>query len=133
MAAVSGKSGTLKLGAATVAPIAQWKLELTSRHKAYAANDTGGAVKRLAGVDDASGSFQCQVSDSGNCPVRRGQQATAQFHLDASGANYYEVPIIIDRIGVTCDITGGAILAFAVDFSGNGPVSAHGIAAFAFA
>jgi hypothetical protein len=129
MAVLSGKAGTLKLAGASVTPVSNWKLSLTSNNKAYAANDTGGCKSRVPGVQDSSGSFECKVSDSGHCPVAAGDQVTAQLHVDGSGANYYELPIIIDRIQVDVDINDGQIMAFAIDFSGCGAATAHGIVA----
>jgi hypothetical protein len=129
MAVLSGKSGTLKLAGAVVTPISNWKLELTSDNKAYAANDTAGARKRVAGLKDSAGTLECKVSDTGHCPVERGEQVTAQFHVDGTANNYYEVPIIIDKISVDCDIQDGGIVAFVVAFSGDGAVTGHGILA----
>ncbi len=129
MPVISGKAGTLLLGGNTVSPISNWKLTITSNNKAYAANDTGGCKARVAGVQDCSGSFECKVSDSGSCPVGPGDQSTAQLHVDATGADYYQVPIIIDRIRVDVDINDGQIVAFAIDFSGNGTLHAYGILA----
>ena len=129
MAVLSGKNGTLTLAGAVVTPISNWKLALVSQNKAYAANDTGGAKCRVAGVADCSGSFECKVSDTGNCPVALGQQVTVQLHIDSTMNNYYEAPIIIDKIDVDCDIANGEIAAFAVSFSGNGAVTVYGILA----
>lgn len=129
MAVISGKAGTLKLAGNTVSPISNWKLTISSSNKAYAANDTGGSKARVAGVRDCSGSFECKVSTSGTCPVAPGEQPTAQFHIDGTGANYYQVPIIIDRVQVDVDINDGQIVAFAIDFSGNGALQAMGILA----
>jgi hypothetical protein len=129
MPVISGKAGTLLLGGNTVSPISNWKLTITSNNKAYAANDTGGSKARVAGVSDCKGSFECKVADTGNCPVGAGEQSLAQLHVDATGADYYQVPIIIDRIQVDVDINDGQIVAFAIDFSGNGPLQAFGVLA----
>jgi len=129
MAVLSGKAGTLKLGGGSVAPITHWKLTWASIAKFYAANDTGGAYRRVRGVEDSSGSFVHQVTQGGRCPVERGENVVAQFHVDGSGQNYYEASVIIDAIDVDCDIATGRLVAFAIQFSGDGPVSAHGILA----
>ena len=47
---------------------------------------------------------------------------SAQIARRRDGTDYYQVPIIIDRIQVDVDINDGQIVAFAVDFSGNGPL-----------
>jgi hypothetical protein len=129
MTALSGKNGTLKLAGSLVTPITDWNLELTCATKAYIANDTHGAAKRVVAGDDCAGAFHCRISGSGRCPVQRGDEAAAEFHVDSTGGNYYAVPIIIDRIGVRCDMSTGAALAFEVHFSGNGPVVEYGILA----
>ena len=127
MPVLSGKSGTLKLDGAVVAPIGNWKLLLTAHYKTYAATDTHGAVTRIAGPDDCSGSFDCKVTDDGHCPVARGQEVVAQLHVDGSGNNYYEAPVVVERIAVECDILTGEVVAFAVEFLGSGPVATHGV------
>ncbi|MGD0897984.1 MAG: hypothetical protein ABR915_09105 [Thermoguttaceae bacterium] len=129
MAVLSGKNGTLFLDATEVTPVVNWKLVTTSNNPDYAANDTGGWKKRAAGVRDASGSLEIKASDDGHCPVEEGDAPTLNLHLDGSGNNYYEVPAIIDKISVDVDISRGEIVAYVVDFSGNGAITRYGIAA----
>jgi hypothetical protein len=129
MAVLSGKTGTLKLAGKTITPITDWKMVWISEGRVYAANDTGGAVRRLPGLDDCSGTFDCRVSEGGHCPVARGDSVLAQFHVDGSGQNYYEVRIAIGSIALHCDIAKGGPLNFAMEFQGDGPVSAHGVVA----
>jgi hypothetical protein len=130
MAVLSGKNGTLKLGATVVTPISDWKLTLRSEQAAYVANDTGGAKRRLSGAEDCSGTFRCSVTDDGRCPVRRNQPVTAQFHVDATMDNYYEASIVVEAIDVECDISSGRVVAFTVTFNGDGPVTPHGVLDF---
>ena len=129
MAVLSGKDGTLYIGAGEVQPVANWKLRIVSNHRAYTANDTSGWKKRAAGAKDSSGSFRISVTDSGNCPVAEGDSVTLKLHVDDSGSNYYEVAVIIDRIDVATDIHGGNVVAMEVAFSGNGTVTPHGVLA----
>ena len=131
MAVLSGKNGNLYLGGAQVAPVSNWRLAVSSNNPNYAANDTGGWKQRAAGVRDSSGSFEVKVDDSGNCPVAEGDSAALELHIDASGNNYYAVAAIIDTIEVDVDISAGKIVAYIIDFSGNGPVTPHGVAATA--
>lgn len=128
MAVMSGKNGTLFLGENEVSPVTNWKLVATSDNPDYAANDTAGWKKRVAGVRDASGSFEVKVADDKQCPVEEGDSVSLALHLDATGDNYYEVPAIIDKISVDVDINKGEIVACIVEFSGNGAVVRHGIA-----
>ena len=129
MAVLSGKNGTLHISDDEVAPVANWKLSIGGNNPHYIANDTGGWRKRAAGAKDCSGSFEAAVEQSGNCPVEQGDSITLKLHADDTGNNYYEVPAIIDRIGVDVDINQGRIVAHAVDFSGNGPITSHGVLA----
>lgn len=127
MAVLSGKNGTLYLGTNEVSPVSNWKLVATSDNPEYAANDTGGWKKRAAGLRDASGSFEIKAADSQHCPVEEGDAAALKLHVDATGNNYYEVPAIIDKVSVDVDINKGAIVAYVIDFSGNGAMVRHGI------
>lgn len=129
MAVVSGKAGTLMLDGGAVTPLTNWKLHQESNVKSYAANDTGGALRRVCGPEDSWGRFECQATAAKRCPVERGESALAQFHVDASRENYYEVPVLIESVEVDCDIATGRPVAFAVQFHGDGPVVAHGILA----
>jgi hypothetical protein len=129
MAVLSGKNGTLFLGSTEITPVVNWKLVTSSNNPDYAANDTGGWKKRVAGVRDASGSLEIKASDDRNCPVEEGDTPTLALHLDDSGDNYYEVPSIVDKISVDVDINRGEIVAYVVEFSGNGPIVRYGIVA----
>ncbi len=127
MSVISGKDGTLKLGDGEVARVTHWRIEKTGRAKAYTANDTGGARRRVPGVKDCAGRFEIKASDSAGVPVEEGDAATLELHVDDSGANYYEVPAIIEAIRAEVDISEGTAVGHVVRFSGNGPIAAHGI------
>ncbi len=127
MSVISGKDGTLKLGDTEVTRVTHWKIEKTSGARAYTANDTGGAKKRVAGVKDCAGRFEIKAGDSDAVAVEEGDAVTLQLHVDDSGANYYEVPAIVDTIRAEVDISEGKTVAHVVTFSGNGPITPHGI------
>jgi len=129
MAVLSGKDGTLYVDDAEVTPVSDWKLSVTSDNPDYVANDTGGWKKRIDGVKDSRGSFEAKVDSGGNCPVEEGDAVTVELHVDATGNNYYKVPAMVDRIEVEVDINRGRIVAFVVDFSGNGAITPYGILA----
>lgn len=129
MAVLSGKSGTLYLGEDEVTPVSNWRLSIVSDNPDYAANDTGGWKQRAAGVRDCSGSFEIKVEDDGSCPVEEGDDVALKLHVDGTGDNYYAVPAIIDQIQVDVDINEGRIVALAIDFSGNGAITGHGVLA----
>ncbi|MHC4406023.1 MAG: hypothetical protein ACYTG0_40820 [Planctomycetota bacterium] len=127
MSVLSGKDGTLHLDGAEVTPVTNWRIEKISRNKAYTANDTGGAAKRVAGVKDCSGRFEIKVTDSAGVAVEEGDTPTLELHVDGSGANYYEVPAVVDRIRADVDVSNGTVIGYVIHFSGNGPVTNHGI------
>ena len=127
MAVLSGKDGTLYLGSSEVTPVSNWKLVAISNNPDYAANDTGGSKKRAAGVRDSSGSFEMKADGTGNCPVEEGDAVDLNLHVDGTDQNFFEVPAIIDKISVNVDINKGEIVAYIVDFSGNGAIVRHGI------
>ena len=129
MSFLSGKEGTLLLGDTQVGEITHWRIERIRRHRDYVANDTGGAKKRVAGVKDCSGRFEIKATDTDPLPVEEGNTVTLNLHVDASGANYYEVPALIDAIRTDVDISQGEVTEHVVSFSANGPVNPHGILA----
>ena len=129
MAVLSGKNGTLHLNGAQVAPVSNWRLAVTSNNPNYAANDTGGWKQRAAGVRDSSGSFEVKVDGGGHCPVAEGDSAALELHIDAPATTTTPSAAIIDKIEVNVDISAGKIVAYLIDFSGNGPVTPHGVAA----
>lgn len=127
MAVISGKDGTLYLDGSEITPVTNWTLVKLSENKDYAANDTGGARKRVSGIKDCRGTFEVKAADSQNVPCEEGDTATLKLHVDESGDNYYEVPAIIDQIEVDVDINRGEIVAYAIAFSGNGAIVPYGI------
>ena len=125
---MSGKDGTLYREGVEVVPVNNWKLSLDVSLHAYAANDTNATKRRVAGVEDSTGSFTVGVeSDAGACcPVTRGEHVTLQLHIDDTGNNYYEVPVVIGSFELDCDINDGGPLIWTVNFEGDGVVVAHG-------
>ena len=67
------------------------------------------------------------MDDGGHCPVAEGDAVTLDLHVDRTGDNYYSAAAIIDKIEVEVDIAAGKIVAYAVEFSGDGAVVPHGI------
>ena len=127
MSVISGKDGTLYLGDTEPTQVTNWRIEKIGGSKAYTANDTGGSRKRVAGVKDCSGRFEIKATDSANVPVEEGDTVTLKLHVDDSGANYYQVPAIIEAIRVDVDINEGKMIAYEIAFSGNGPITAYGV------
>ncbi len=136
MPVLSGKRGTLFLDAIEISPTSNWTISIAGNLKAYAANDTVGWKKRVAGVFDSTGTFEVKISNEVGqdaCPVEKGGTYTALFYIDAVAAiptGWYEVPIMVATIDVDDDIDDGEIAAFAITWEGNGPMEEHGILEF---
>ncbi len=127
MATLSGKSGTLRIGGATVLHVSRWQIEKRAQNKAHSANDTGGAKKRVPGAKDCAGRLEIKATDATPIPVAEGDVAALALHADGTQQNYYELSAIVDAIRTEVDISDGSPVAYLIDFSGNGPIVAHGI------
>jgi hypothetical protein len=129
MAILNGKNGTLYVAAAEATPLSHWRLVTRVRRRSYAANDTGGWKRRIAGPRDCAGRFELKASDDRHCPVAEGDAVALRLHVDRTGENYYDVPALVTRIAVEVDIGTRKIVSYHVRFAGNGPVVKHGVLA----
>jgi hypothetical protein len=127
MPVLTGKDGTLRLGGTEVLQLVSWQIEKTAATKAYAANDTRGARGRVAGVKDCAGRLEIKATDSRKVPLAEGDTVALALHADGSGQNYYGLSAIIDAVRVEVDISEGKPVAYLIRFSGNGPITAHGV------
>ena len=127
MTTISGKGGTLRIGGTNTLHVSRWRIEKRAQNRAYSANDTGGAKKRVPGVKDSAGSLEIKATDATPIPVSEGDLIALALHADASGQNYYELPAVVDAVRTEVDISDGSPVAYLIDFSGNGPIAAHGI------
>lgn len=129
MPALSGKDGNVKIGGfggTDVADITNWKWDRTSNNPAYASSDSGGFKKRVKGVTDNSGTFECVAQDSsdGTLPLVVG--ASLELLLETgSGNQAYEVPAVVDKVSLEVDPDDGSLVKYTVDFSGNGTWTAN--------
>ncbi len=127
MALLSGKDGTVRLAGGELLRVSGWSIEKTGRNKSYAANDTGGALKRVPGVKDCAGRLEIKADDAAPAPVAEGDIVALELHADESGENYYELSAIVDAIRVEVDVAHATPVAHVVAFSGHGLIIAHGI------
>jgi hypothetical protein len=127
MPVLTGKDGTLRLGGTEVLQLVSWQIEKTAATKAYAANDTRGARGRVAGVKDCAGRLEIKATDSRKVPLAEGDTVALALHADGSGQNYYGLSAIIDAVRVEVDISEGKPVSYLIRFSGNGPITAHGV------
>jgi len=127
VATLSGKNGTLRIGGAVVLHVSRWQIEKRAHNKAYTANDTGGAKKRVPGARDSAGRLEIKATDATPIPVAEGDAVALALHADATQQNYCEIAAIVDAIRTEVDISDGNPVAYLIEFSGNGPITAHGI------
>jgi hypothetical protein len=129
MTILYGHRGTVRVGDAEVAALLKWTLNLISRNVQFVSSLAGQWTRRAPGPRDCTGSLLLHASTEEGCPLRPGQSVVLKLHVDDSGENYYRVPAIVDRISVQTDISGGQPVGYAVEFSGDGQVTPHGILA----
>lgn len=127
MPILTGKDGTVFKGGTPLVPLAAWRLALKCESYAYAANDSGGALRRLAGSMDCAGTLRFALVEGGACPLAPGQSVELELHVDATGENYYELPAVIERVELVVELSSGAPLAYEAAFAADGPLAAHGI------
>lgn len=127
MAILSGKDGTVYAGGTPLAPISSWRLALKCETHAYAANDSGGALRRVAGAADCEGTLHIALAEGVPCPLAPAQSVDLELHVDKTGTNYYQTPAVIERVELVVELGTGRPLAYEATFSGNGPLVAHGI------
>lgn len=119
MSVISGKSGTVKVGATTIVEVTKWTFEPMNSVPKYASNATAGYKKGVAGVRDSKGTVEVKV-DSTGCPWGVGQAVTLVLDASGSAADTITVPAIIATSPTECDINDGAIVGMTYAFEGNG-------------
>jgi hypothetical protein len=118
---LSGKTGTVKLGAVptAVADITAWTLSLTSDNQAYNSSDTAGETKRIPGNADSTGTFEFYWDGAAE-PVTKGELVDVELGF---GTGNYEGNVIIDSVDPSMDVEGAAIMKVSVSFSQNGAMT----------
>jgi len=127
MPILSGNDGTVRLAGGELLRVTDWQIEKTSANKSYTANDTGGARKRVPGAKDCCGRLEIKADDASPMPLCEGECVALELHADGSGENYYELAAVVDAIRLAVDVGRGTPIAYLVGFSGNGPITAHGV------
>lgn len=123
--AVHGKNGNVQVGSplADVADITQWSMDLTNTADSYASSDTSGAMRRVDGIDDATGSFTCllNVSDAYEDAFREGDAVALRLYETAS--RYWGLAeVIISKVSVSVPING--MVEISCDWGNNGAITA---------
>jgi len=112
MSVVSGKNGTLTVDGVAVVALSNWTLRRTSNNPSFNTNDTGGSKDRVAGVKDATGTFQQKDAPI----VEEGDLVKLQLY---TGYTTFDMSAIIDEVSVPVDINDGAEVTYDVAFSGR--------------
>ena len=121
MSGLSGKNGTILIGAVAIAEITGWSFNPTSNNPSWSGNTNSGYKARVAGVKDASGSFEFKVQDATEvAKFEVGTLLTLLLHADGSTTLDYSVPSIVDGVTVEVDIDDGDVVSGSCDFSSNG-------------
>lgn len=118
MAAFTCLGGKVTVDAADVPDATKWTWNPKNETQAYASSDTGGWRKRLPGVYDGSGSWECKAQ-SATPPVKPGALVSLTLTL-ATGVAFAAGPAIIDDISTEVDLDTGNIVAWTINFSANG-------------
>ncbi len=126
MAVISGKAGTVLVGATPWLEVTKWTFEPSCAVPKYASNNTNGYKAGVAGVFDGKGTIEVKLDSSGGVDALPGASVTLVLQVDAGGTNKYTVPAIIASAPISCDIDGGEIVALTYNFEANGAWTAGG-------
>ncbi len=120
MAAYSGQNGKVLVGSTTLAEITGWKFDPSVFVDVWASSTSPGFKKRLAGVKDATGSFDFKVDDTSEQwdTFDEGDSVTLKLYLD--GTKFFTVPAIIDKLSFAVDINDGPAVTGTATFGSNG-------------
>jgi hypothetical protein len=122
--AVSGKAGTVLVGASPVTEVTKWTFEGSAQVHKYASNTTSGHKAAVAGVRDGKGTIETKVAS--DVIWTAGQAVTLVLQGPTSG-DTITVPAIIATTPVDCDINDGNIISATYTFEANGAWTGAGI------
>jgi hypothetical protein len=100
-----------------------WNLRITEDSKTYASSSTGGGKRRIAGVEDFSGSISVYIDRSTgtnltsfdtDLGIKSGAFGVFKLYEDAT--NYYTAPAYVSDVSVSADIEGGGIIPAEISF-----------------
>jgi hypothetical protein len=114
---VSGKTGTILIGATPISELRNWKATAKSNNAAFATNATPGFKRRVSGTKDIEVSFQMLDDPAGT--IAEGDHVTLVLKKTSS-ITWKTVPVVIDSIDVNVDIDDGKEVSYDVKASGDG-------------
>lgn len=112
----SAKNGKVVWEGTELSHATQWTFREPNDTQEYASSGTAGYKNRIAGHNDATGSFNLYF-DSGadwRGVLKRGDIGTLQLFRD--GTKFYEIEAIILDTEESADIEGGAAIKVAFNF-----------------
>ena len=115
MSVHSGKDGTAEWASSEISELSLWSFTDLSENQAYHTNDSGTARKRVEGVHDSNGTFRVEDKPA----ALKGAGAELVMY---DNETIWTVTVIVDSVVKACDINGGVITGWDVNWSGNGPV-----------
>jgi len=124
MAAVSGKTGTVKVGANAQTQVTKWSFEPSTPVHKWASNTTSGHKTGVAGPRDAKGTIETKVDT--NVIWAAGESVTLIL-VGASSGDTITVPAIVATAPVNVDIDNGEPISATYTFEAVGAWTGAGI------
>jgi hypothetical protein len=115
---ISGKSGFVKVGDATVAEVTKWSFIKQAASSRYASSSSGGFKRSIAGVKSGSGQIEFKFDMAADSPLVEGAAVTLLLYLDAT--HFYSVPAIVTRVEVEVNIDSGDVIGGTANFDTDG-------------
>lgn len=122
--AVSGKAGTVLVGASAVTEVTKWTFEPSAIVHKYASNNTSGHKKAVAGVRDGKGTIETKVDSD----VLWTAGASVTLILQGpTGSDTITVPAVIASSPINVDIDNGEPITATYSFEADGSWTGAGI------
>lgn len=121
---VSGKAGTVLVGATPVVAVTKWTFEPSAVVHKYASNNTNGHKRAVAGTRDGKGTIETKIS--GSALWTAGQSVTLILRGPATG-DTITVPAVIASSPINVDIDNGEIISATYNFEADGAWTSAGL------
>jgi len=115
---VSGKSGQVLIGSASIGEVTKWSATFEAVSSRYASSATGGYKASIPGVKAGSGSIDFKLDTLAASPVLEGASVTLLLYVDST--HFYTVPAVIKNFKVEVNIDSGEVVGGSADFDTNG-------------
>jgi predicted secreted protein len=125
--AIAGKGGNVKIGAAAIGEVNQWKLDIVNTEIDTTNFGSAGWKTYIAGLNEWSGSFDgnwiVETDTTGQVVIQNailnGTIATLEFDVD--GTHHYSGSALIKKFSVDANVKDQIKLV--VDFQGTGALT----------